>query len=613
MSSEPRTRTVLETAAAMTEPGQPSGRLEAVTFLGARFMLALVSGLAGDTENSLRAWLLVDQKSQRLSVSPVHDCDGDATTGQFLLLLSPAGKRMKLPPSGGLILETSDGVRVLEPSAIDRASVAPERFSARLLAGFDAGARAGLLERVLTLIAGRGGALADAAQALAMMHDSMRERLPATDASAEAECAARVEALWRVDRNCFYAEGWSLDRDLRLKSLRLLTPEGRRVAVLKRAFRYSRPDVCEFFGAPASEKLGFIAFIELPEESTSAVGWVLQAEQIDGAGFEVEVPSVLDQPLDLRTTILNDMQLDQSGDRPLMRDHIVPAMTRLQKRLSDAIEIEAIDQHGDPPDNPDATIVVPLYRRTEFLEHQLAQFVHDPEIHRADVIYVLDSPEDAGSLRTLAGQLFDLYGVPFRLAVLTGNGGFSTVNNLGASLATGRLLLMLNSDVLPSEPGWLSRMVEFYDAHPDIGALSPKLLYEDDSIQHAGLYFERVAGATSWSNEHFYKGMHRLFGAACEARPVPALTGACLLIDLELYRSLGGLRGVYVRGDYEDSDLCLRLREQGRARWYMAEVELYHLEGQSYPSVERDLASQYNQWLHSELWAESLSALESQR
>jgi O-antigen biosynthesis protein len=613
MSSEPRMPSVLERRSITTENGQPGGRLDALTFLGPRFMLALVSGLETDVESPLRGWLLADEKRQRLSVSRTHDSEGSPPAGPTLLLLSAASKRATLPASGSLILETSDGVAALEPSAIDRASVAPERFGARLLAGFDADARTSLLERVLALIARRGGTPADAAQALSMVHDSMRERLPTPDAGAHAECAARVEALWRVGHNCFYIEGWALDRNSRLQSLRLLTPEGRRVAILQRAFRYSRPDVCEFFGLPPSEKLGFIAFVELPEESMSASGWVLQAEQTGGIGFEVEVPSVLDKPLNLRTTILNDMQLDESGDRPLMRNHIAPAMTRLQKRLSDAIQIEALDQHGDPPENPEATIVVPLYRRTEFLEHQLAQFVHDPEIHRVDLIYVLDSPEDAGPLRTLAGHLFDLYGVPFKLAVLNGNGGFSTVNNLGASLATGRLLLLLNSDVLPSEPGWLSRMVEFYDAHPEIGALSPKLLYEDDSIQHAGLYFERVAGAMSWSNEHFYKGLHRQFGAANQARAVPALTGACLLIDLKLYHELGGLRGVYVRGDYEDSDLCLRLRERGLECWYMAEVELYHLEGQSYPSVERDLASQYNQWLHSELWRESLSALESQR
>ena len=87
-------------------------------------------------------------------------------------------------------------------------------------------------------------------------------------------------------------------------------------------------------------------------------------------------------------------------------------------------------------------------------------------------------------------------------------------------------------------------------------------------------------------------------------------TLACLLIATEEFRNLGGLRGSYVRGDYEDSDLCLRLREQDRETWYLPEVELYHLEGQSYPTEERTRASQYNQWLHSQLWCQTLLEFE---
>ena len=107
--------------------------------------------------------------------------------------------------------------------------------------------------------------------------------------------------------------------------------------------------------------------------------------------------------------------------------------------------------------------------------------------------------------------------MPFRLAALSANGGYSTANNLGASLARGRKLLLLNSDVLPARPGWLSQMTAFYDANPRIGALGPKLLYEDDSIQHAGMRFERNVdcdGGAGWSNEHFFKGLHRRFELA---------------------------------------------------------------------------------------------------
>ena len=84
-----------------------------------------------------------------------------------------------------------------------------------------------------------------------------------------------------------------------------------------------------------------------------------------------------------------------------------------------------------------------------------------------------------------------------------------------------------------------------------------------------------------------------------------------MLIDTELYRELGGLSGDYVRGDYEDSDLCLRFREMGRDVWYLPDVELYHLEGQSYPTEERALTSDYNKWLHSYTWRAELAAIEA--
>jgi GT2 family glycosyltransferase len=178
--------------------------------------------------------------------------------------------------------------------------------------------------------------------------------------------------------------------------------------------------------------------------------------------------------------------------------------------------------------------------------------------------------------------------------------GFGAAMNAGASVARGTLLLLLNSDVLPAEPGWLGRMQAFRDATPNIGALGPKLLYEDDSLQHAGLYFDRtLEGPTagSWANMHYYKGLHKDLPAANIARPVPAVTAACLLIEKDLYEQVGRLPDVYVQGDYEDSELCLRLQEAGRDNWYLPSVELYHLEGSSYSTEERGITASYNRWL----------------
>jgi GT2 family glycosyltransferase len=152
-------------------------------------------------------------------------------------------------------------------------------------------------------------------------------------------------------------------------------------------------------------------------------------------------------------------------------------------------------------------------------------------------------------------------------------------------------------------------MAAFYDATPDIGALGPKLLYEDESLQHAGLFFHRPAGARLWSNMHYFKGLHRSLPAANVTREVPAVTGACLMIATALYQRVGGLHGAFIQGDFEDSDLCLRLHEAGYSCWYLSEAELYHLEGQSYPVPLRQLTTRYNAWLHTELWNDAIVQL----
>ncbi len=103
--------------------------------------------------------------------------------------------------------------------------------------------------------------------------------------------------------------------------------------------------------------------------------------------------------------------------------------------------------------------------------------------------------------------------------------------------------------------------------------------------------------------------MHGRLPAANVARPVPAVTGACLMINSHLYHQLEGLQGIYVQGDYEDSDLCLRLIENGYENWYYPSVQLYHLEGQSYPEQLRQLSYQYNCWLHARLWDKQIESI----
>jgi GT2 family glycosyltransferase len=154
-------------------------------------------------------------------------------------------------------------------------------------------------------------------------------------------------------------------------------------------------------------------------------------------------------------------------------------------------------------------------------------------------------------------------------------------------------------------------MVAFYGSRDGIGALGPKLLYEDDSIQHAGIHFHRAEGQTVWQDAHYFKGLHRDFPDANVPRVVPVVSGACMMIARERYDSMGGLHGGYVQGDYEDADICMRMTEAGLRNWYFPDAELYHLEALSYSASLRVPANRYNAWLHTRTWGDRIEQLEN--
>jgi GT2 family glycosyltransferase len=443
--------------------------------------------------------------------------------------------------------------------------------------------------------------------------EALRERLPISVVSVAAPSALQADAILALDDHSFYVQGWMRDAQAAPRRLTAVSPEGSRAELLPCLFRHHRPDVSEYYGDVPDERSGaehgWIAYLETPIPSVLASGWTFEMGNTAGAQLEAAGPPVTRDPATVRDMILADLRHERFPADRLRSEHIRPALTRLEERRHSSARVDSVDQHGRAPASPVASVIVPLYGRIDFLEYQLAQFALDPELQRADLIYILDSPELADAFRNTAAQLAQLYPVAFRAVVMSHNVGFSGVNNMGADLARARFLLLLNSDVFPRAPGWLGAMTRFYEDTPGIGALAPKLLYEDDSLQHAGLYFKREVNTGLWNNEHYYKGLHRSLPAANVARPVPAVTGACLMIETAMYREIGGLRGMYIQGDYEDSDLCLRLSRAGRQNWYFPHVELYHLEGQSYPSEERHVTGAYNKWLHSHTWSEEMSVI----
>ena len=273
-----------------------------------------------------------------------------------------------------------------------------------------------------------------------------------------------------------------------------------------------------------------------------------------------------------------------------------------------------VHQLGQPVAQPQASIIVPLYGRLDFAEHQLIEFSRDPWISaHAELVYVLDDPRLVEPFAQQAPAWHRLYRLPFKWVWGSTNRGFSGANNLGAAHSRAPLLVFLNSDAFPQQPGWLQALIAELHSDPRFGAVAPRLVFGDGSIQHAGMEFARRDEWGIWINHHPRVGLAPALDAHTQTTTVPAITGACLVIERDTWDAAGAWDTGYLIGDFEDSDLCLKLRAHGLRVAYVPSVQLTHLERQSFKLLGQDDFRQkvvvYNAVRHQSRWAGALQEL----
>ncbi|MFK7989417.1 MAG: glycosyltransferase [Sandaracinaceae bacterium] len=152
---------------------------------------------------------------------------------------------------------------------------------------------------------------------------------------------------------------------------------------------------------------------------------------------------------------------------------------------------------------------------------------------------------------------------------------FARLVNFGVAHVKTPSVLLLNNDTVPTRVGWLAQMAGWL-ARPDVGAVGARLLYPDGRVQHAGVTIGVHGGLADHllhgtaGDDDGYLGLGRL------ARDTAAVTGACLLTHVALYREMDGLDETRFGVDYNDIDYCLRLQGVGKRVVYAPEAELVH-------------------------------------
>ena len=175
-------------------------------------------------------------------------------------------------------------------------------------------------------------------------------------------------------------------------------------------------------------------------------------------------------------------------------------------------------------------------------------------------------------------ELEKKYGDRFKLVKWDGIFNYSAINNFGARYAKGEYILLLNNDTSVIEPDSIRCMLAQCQ-RAEVGIVGAKLLYDDDTVQHAGviLGYQGVAG-------HAFVGIgdnvYGYFARAVLSQELSAVTAACLLTKRTVFDEVGGLDESFEVA-FNDIDYCMKVRAAGYKIIYEPHAKLHHYEYKS--------------------------------
>lgn len=168
------------------------------------------------------------------------------------------------------------------------------------------------------------------------------------------------------------------------------------------------------------------------------------------------------------------------------------------------------------------------------------------------------------------------------------NLGFSKGNNIGLKQATRDYILYLNNDTLP-QWGWLERMIDVLDTKEDAAIVGSRLYFKQKQdglweIQHAGIKFN-----IDKEPKHIGRFQKDHLVNTIGIQEVEAVTGACLMIR----KKFAKFNEKYIRGYYEDTDMCLKVREKGYKIYINHESKVIHYEGKSQDVLKKQDSAKF--------------------
>jgi GT2 family glycosyltransferase len=222
------------------------------------------------------------------------------------------------------------------------------------------------------------------------------------------------------------------------------------------------------------------------------------------------------------------------------------------------------------------SIVVPTRDHGDDVERCLGSLFARSTYADFEVLLVDNGSTDARSRATFAAWAerdrrvrLLRYDVPFN---------YAKINNWAVAQADGAYVVLLNNDTEIETADWLEAMME-QAQRPSIGAVGALLLYDDDTVQHAGVILG-INGVAGHSHKHLPRDAPGYFQMLRAVNNYSAVTAACLMVRKEVYERLGGLEEELAIA-FNDVDFCLKAGAAGLRNVWLPHVVLRHAESKS--------------------------------
>lgn len=232
------------------------------------------------------------------------------------------------------------------------------------------------------------------------------------------------------------------------------------------------------------------------------------------------------------------------------------------------------------------------YNTRDFLERALSSTIKNTHMVSYELI-VVDNDSRDDSVGMVKAQ--------FPHAVLIANPrnlGVAAARNKSLSISQGRYILVLDSDTEVTD-GAVDLLYHFMEAHQDAGAAGCRIVFGDGSLQHSANRTFPSLWQFVLNNLVFYHtlryALYRtalakilMFRNAKDTSEVAWVGGMCMMLRAEALRAVGGLdEGYFIF--YEESDLCLRLKEAGWKIYYYGQPVVTHHYGKGMGQFKGEL------------------------